>query len=87
MMTNDLVRRLHDKIEASKIYDDDITLATIVKVIKCEELLDEAADEILHLRTRLQDIANFSLHGDYSNAHEMPEIALRALAGKVTKND
>jgi len=74
-VTDDLVKRLRDKVEASRIYDDD------------EELFDEAADEILHLRARLQDIANFSLHGDYSNAYEMPEIALRALAGKVTKND
>jgi hypothetical protein len=39
-MTNDLVKRLRDKIEASKIYDDDITLASIVRVINREELFD-----------------------------------------------
>jgi len=33
-MTDDLVKRLRDKVAASKIYDDD------------EELLDEAADRI-----------------------------------------
>jgi len=42
-------------------------------------LQNEAADEIERLRAGLQDIANFSLHGDYSNAYVMPEIALRAL--------
>ena len=46
-----------------------------------------ALREIERLRARLQDIANFSLHGDYSNAYVMPEIALRALAGEVTRND
>ena len=40
MMTNDLVERLRDKVEASKIYDDEITLASIVRTIKREELLD-----------------------------------------------
>ena len=40
-MIDDLVKRLRDKVEASKIYDDD------------EELLDEAADEILRLRKRI----------------------------------
>jgi hypothetical protein len=37
-MDDDLVKRLRDKVEASKIYDDD------------EELLDEAADRIEKLK-------------------------------------
>jgi len=41
-MTNYLVKRLRDMVEASKIYDDDITLASIIRVIKREELLDES---------------------------------------------
>ena len=39
-MIDDLVKRLRDKVEDSKIYDDDITLASIVRVINREELLD-----------------------------------------------
>ncbi len=46
-------------------------------------ICDEASDEIERLRLALQDIANFPLHGDYSNAYEMPTIAARALAGKI----
>lgn len=41
--------------------------------------------EIERLRARLQDIADFPLHGDYSNAYEMPKIAVRALEGKIEK--
>jgi hypothetical protein len=40
-MIDDLVKRLRDKVEASRIYDDD------------EELLDEAAEEIELLRKRI----------------------------------
>jgi len=48
-----------------------------------EDTAEKAADEIERLRLALQDIANFPLHGDYSNAYEMPTIAARALAGKI----
>jgi hypothetical protein len=41
-MTDDLVKRLRDKVEASRIYDDD------------EELLDEAADRIEKLEAALR---------------------------------
>lgn len=47
-----------------------------------DELL-ERDNEIERLREALQDIADFSLYGDYSNAYEMPIIATRALAGKI----
>ena len=40
-MTDDILTRLRNKVEASKIYDDD------------EELLDEASDEIERLRKRI----------------------------------
>jgi DNA-binding ferritin-like protein len=40
-MTDDLVKRLRNKVEASRIYDDD------------EELLDEAADRIEKLEVEL----------------------------------
>lgn len=43
-MTDNLVKRLRDKVEASRIYDDD------------EELLDEAADHIEKLEAALIDI-------------------------------
>ena len=59
-MTDNLVKRLHDKIEASKIYDDDITLASIVRVIKREELLDESADEIADCVTLPAQNENYS---------------------------
>jgi hypothetical protein len=71
-MTDDLVERLQLEAMCSDYHVDE---------------LNEAADEILRLRARLQDIANFSLYGDYSNAYEMPRIALRALAGEVKEND
>ena len=41
-MTDNLVKRLRDMVEASKIYDDD------------EELLDEAADRIEKLEAALR---------------------------------
>ena len=72
-MTDDLVKRLLG--------------ASIYLPHEAEDLCEKAADEILRLRARLQDIANFSLHGDYSNAYEMPRIALRALAGEVKEDD
>ena len=43
-MSDDLVKRLRDKVEASRIYDDD------------EELLDEAADRIEKLEAALREI-------------------------------
>lgn len=43
-MTDDLVKRLRDKVEVSRIYDDD------------EELLDEAADRIEQLEAALRGI-------------------------------
>ena len=43
-MSDDLVKRLRDKVEASKIYDDD------------EELLDEAADRIEKLEAALRSV-------------------------------
>jgi hypothetical protein len=43
-MSDDLVKRLRDKVEASRIYDDD------------EELLDEAADRIEKLEAALRTI-------------------------------
>ena len=49
-MTDDIVARLREKVEASKIYDDD------------EELLDEAADEIAELRAVLRE---FFTSGDF----------------------
>ena len=44
-MSDDLVKRLRDKVEASRIYDDD------------EELLDEAADRIEKLDRENNDMA------------------------------
>jgi len=55
-MTDDLVKRLRDKVEASKIYDDD------------EELLDEAADRIEKLETVLRNIAE----GDIPRTVKIP---------------
>lgn len=46
-MTDDLVKRLRDKVEASRIYDDD------------EELLDEAADRIETLESVMKDDAKW----------------------------
>ena len=43
-MSDDLVKRLRDKVEASRIYDDD------------EELLDEAADRIEKLEAALRGV-------------------------------
>lgn len=43
-MSDDLVKRLRDKVEASRIYDDD------------EELLDDAADRIEKLEAALREI-------------------------------
>jgi len=43
-MTDDLVKRLRDKVEVSRIYDDD------------EELLDEAANRIEKLEAALREI-------------------------------
>lgn len=42
-------------------------------------LPDDAADEIERLREALQQVADFELHGDYSNAYRMPTIARAAL--------
>ena len=46
-MTDDLMKRLRDKVEASRIYDDD------------EELLDEAADRIEKLEAVTKDDAKW----------------------------
>jgi hypothetical protein len=46
-MSDDLVKRLRDKVEASRIYDDD------------EELLDEAADRIEKLEAVTKDDAKW----------------------------
>jgi len=70
-MSDDLVKRLRDKVEASKIYDDEITSASIVRSIKREELLDESADEIVDCIT-----------SPTQNDFEMREIARKALEGK-----
>jgi hypothetical protein len=48
-MSDDLVKRLRDKVEASRIYDDD------------EELLDEAADRIAKLEAALAKIAQHDM--------------------------
>jgi hypothetical protein len=70
-MTDNLVKRLRDMVEDSKIYDDDMTLASIVRVIKREELLDESADEIV-------DCVTLPAQNDF----EMREIARKALEGE-----
>ncbi len=46
-MTDDLVKRLRDKVEASRIYDDD------------EEILDEAAHHIETLEYVMKDDAKW----------------------------
>lgn len=48
-MIDDIVKRLRQKVEFSKIYDDD------------EELLDECADEIERLRAALERIAQHDM--------------------------
>jgi len=65
-MTDDLVKRLRDKVEASRIYDDD------------EELLDEAADRIEKLEAALREIAA----PDWDGESYPDEIARKALEGK-----
>ena len=84
-MTDDLVKRLRDKVEASRIYDDD------------EELLDEAADRIENLtksNTNLRIIAmttservvslenSFRTILDHAEQWVIQEIARNALEGK-----
>ena len=80
-MTNDLVKRLHDKIEASKIYDDDITLANIVKVINREELLEESADRIEKLEAAL--VRSFNHMMEDGRRIEQLEAALRYVYSEV----
>ena len=65
-MSDDLVKRLRDKVEASRIYDDD------------EELLDEAADRIEKLEAALREIAA----PDWDGESYPDEIARKALEGK-----
>lgn len=84
-MTDDLVKRLRDKVEASRIYDDD------------EELLDEAADRIEDLtksNTNLRILAmtnservvslenSFRTILDHAKQWVIQEIARKALEGK-----
>ena len=71
-MTDDLVKRLRDKVEASRIYDDD------------EELLDEAADRIEMLECRIEmtecEITSNATHLDAAMVSiEKLEAALRTV--------
>ena len=68
-MTDDLVKRLLDKIEASRIYDDD------------EELLDEAADRIEKLDRENDDTA-LHLYA-FASRIEKLEAALRSIAANA----
>tara|TARA_R110000822_G_scaffold143954_7_gene282510 strand:+ start:5345 stop:5620 length:276 start_codon:yes stop_codon:yes gene_type:complete len=68
-MTDDLVKRLLDKIEASRIYDDD------------EELLDEAADRIEKLERENDDTA-LHLYA-FASRIEKLEAALRSIAANA----
>jgi hypothetical protein len=47
-----------------------------------EVLHKEAADRIEQLEAALREIADFELHGDYSNAYEIQPIARAALGEK-----
>jgi len=67
-MSDDLVKRLRDKVEASRIYDDD------------EELLDEAADRIEKLETALLDLCDGWECCAVSRS--MRAVARKALEGK-----
>jgi len=62
-MSDDLVKRLRDKVEASRIYDDD------------EELLDEAADRIEKLETALRRLIDYGMvsHQDLERARKALE--------------
>ena len=70
-MTDDLVKRLRDKVEASRIYDDD------------EELLDEAADRIEKLEAELHHcfhrIEELQAALRKIAQHDMQAIAMDAL--------
>ena len=61
-MIDDLVKRLRDKVEASRIYDDD------------EELLDEAADRIEELQDIIARIQYTNLRQDISAESRTIEI-------------
>ena len=65
-MSNDLVKRLRDKVEASRIYDDD------------EELLDEAADLIEQLETA--NLKQSLITVDHLSRIETLEAALKKIA-------
>ena len=72
-MSDDLVKRLRDKVEASRIYDDD------------EELLDETADRIEMLECRIEmtecEITSNATHLDAAMVSiEELEAALRSIA-------
>ena len=67
---SDLVRRLRDKVEASRIYDDD------------EELLDEAADRIQKLEAELVRTFNHMMND--AKRIEKLEAALRKISQQNT---
>jgi hypothetical protein len=72
-MSDDLVKRLRDKVEASRIYDDD------------EELLDEAADRIEKLETALREIEILEVDPRCSGqmwVETLKAVARKALEGK-----
>ena len=69
-MTDDLMKRLRDKVEASKIYDDD------------EELLDEAADRITQLENALKEILSL---GEWGANMLARTVAMEALETKYDR--
>jgi hypothetical protein len=76
-MTDDLVKRLRDKVAASRIYDDD------------EELLDEAADRIEQLEAALREIEILEVDPRCSGqmwVETLKEIARTALGEKKDGN-
>ena len=69
-MTDDLVKRLRDKVAASKIYDMAWTS------FDDEELLDEAADRIEKLEAALREIAaGYETEWSTSTMDDMLDVA------------
>jgi septation ring formation regulator EzrA len=83
---NEIVRQtLADRDEIERLLKK-VEVSEADRIDSCcwwSDLADDMNDDIERLREALQDIADFPLHGDYSNAYEMPTIAARALAGKI----
>jgi len=63
--------------EASFSMDDVYVVQDYIDQLEADA--DQFANEIERLREALQKIADFDLHGDYSNAYEIPKIARAAL--------